>query len=109
MSNRYITDRFLPDKAIDLIDEAAARLRKEVDSKPEALDELVREEYGLPEGSGPFTLFVASDSRFVGQMESWDHMMHEEEEGGLEPGYYLYLKTGELYYIDEYGGKLVKL
>ena len=42
LSNRYITDRFLPDKAIDLMDEAAARLRMEVDSKPEALDELDR-------------------------------------------------------------------
>jgi len=42
LSNRYITDRFLPDKAIDLIDEAAARLRMEVDSKPEAIDELDR-------------------------------------------------------------------
>jgi ATP-dependent Clp protease ATP-binding subunit ClpB len=42
LSNRYITDRFLPDKAIDLIDESAARLRMEVDSKPEALDELDR-------------------------------------------------------------------
>ena len=42
LSNRYITDRFLPDKAIDLIDEAAARLRMAVDSKPEALDELDR-------------------------------------------------------------------
>lgn len=42
MSNRYITDRFLPDKAIDLMDEAAARLRMAVDSKPEALDELDR-------------------------------------------------------------------
>ncbi len=42
LSNRYITDRFLPDKAIDLIDEAASRLRMEVDSKPEALDELDR-------------------------------------------------------------------
>ncbi|MFN0024634.1 MAG: ATP-dependent chaperone ClpB [Parvularculaceae bacterium] len=42
MSNRYITDRFLPDKAIDLIDEAAARLRMAVDSKPEELDELDR-------------------------------------------------------------------
>lgn len=42
MSNRYITDRFLPDKAIDLIDEAAARLRMQVDSKPEELDELDR-------------------------------------------------------------------
>ncbi len=39
LSNRYITDRFLPDKAIDLIDEAASRLRMEVDSKPEELDE----------------------------------------------------------------------
>ncbi len=42
LSNRYITDRFLPDKAIDLIDEAAARLRMEVDSKPEDIDELDR-------------------------------------------------------------------
>jgi ATP-dependent Clp protease ATP-binding subunit ClpB len=42
LSQRYIADRFLPDKAIDLIDEAAARLRMEVDSKPEALDELDR-------------------------------------------------------------------
>jgi len=39
VSNRYITDRFLPDKAIDLVDEAASRLRMQVDSKPEALDE----------------------------------------------------------------------
>src|SRR5712675_1721689 len=42
LSHRYITDRFLPDKAIDLMDEAAARLRMEVDSKPEELDELDR-------------------------------------------------------------------
>ena len=42
LSNRYITDRFLPDKAIDLIDEAGSRLRMQVDSKPEALDELDR-------------------------------------------------------------------
>ncbi len=42
LSNRYITDRFLPDKAIDLMDEAAARLRMEVDSKPEEIDELDR-------------------------------------------------------------------
>ncbi len=43
LSNRYITDRFLPDKAIDLIDEAAARLRMQVDSKPEELDAIDRE------------------------------------------------------------------
>lgn len=42
LSNRYITDRFLPDKAIDLVDEAASRLRMEVDSKPEEVDELDR-------------------------------------------------------------------
>ena len=42
LSNRYITDRFLPDKAIDLVDEAAARLRMEVDSKPAEIDELDR-------------------------------------------------------------------
>jgi ATP-dependent Clp protease ATP-binding subunit ClpB len=43
LSNRYITDRFLPDKAIDLIDEAAARLRTEIDSLPAPLDELERQ------------------------------------------------------------------
>ncbi|QOL81670.1 ATP-dependent chaperone ClpB [Pseudooceanicola spongiae] len=42
LSHRYITDRFLPDKAIDLVDEAASRLRMEVDSKPEELDQLDR-------------------------------------------------------------------
>ena len=42
LSSRYITDRFLPDKAIDLMDEAAAKLRMEVDSVPEELDELMR-------------------------------------------------------------------
>jgi len=42
LSNRYITDRFLPDKAIDLIDEAAARIRMEIDSKPEVMDRLDR-------------------------------------------------------------------
>ena len=43
LSARYITDRFLPDKAIDLVDEAAAKLRREVDSKPEELDALDRQ------------------------------------------------------------------
>ena len=42
LSNRYITDRFLPDKAIDLVDEAASRIRMQVDSKPESIDELDR-------------------------------------------------------------------
>ncbi len=43
LSNRYISDRFLPDKAIDLIDEASARLRMQIDSKPEELDSIDRE------------------------------------------------------------------
>ncbi|MCA1631235.1 MAG: ATP-dependent chaperone ClpB [Acidobacteria bacterium] len=43
LSNRYITDRFLPDKAIDLIDEAASRLRIQIDSSPQAIDEIERE------------------------------------------------------------------
>ncbi|MCX6044887.1 MAG: ATP-dependent chaperone ClpB [Chloroflexi bacterium] len=43
LSHRYITDRFLPDKAIDLIDEAGSRLRMQIDSKPQALDEIDRE------------------------------------------------------------------
>ena len=42
LSHRYITDRFLPDKAIDLVDEAGAKLRMQIDSKPEAIDELDR-------------------------------------------------------------------
>src|SRR5207342_2750702 len=42
LSNRYISDRFLPDKAIDLVDEAAAKLRTEMDSMPAELDEITR-------------------------------------------------------------------
>ena len=42
LSNRYISDRFLPDKAIDLVDEAAAKLRTEIDSMPAELDEVHR-------------------------------------------------------------------
>ena len=42
LSNRYISDRFLPDKAIDLVDEAAAKLRTEIDSMPSELDEILR-------------------------------------------------------------------
>src|SRR5690606_15935380 len=42
LSHRYITDRFLPDKAIDLVDEAAARIKMEIDSKPEEMDRLDR-------------------------------------------------------------------
>ena len=47
MSQRYITDRFLPDKAIDLIDEACAYIRMEIDSLPEELDVITREKNRL--------------------------------------------------------------
>ncbi len=47
LSNRYITERFLPDKAIDLVDEAASRLRMEIDSKPQVLDEIDRKIFQL--------------------------------------------------------------
>jgi ATP-dependent Clp protease ATP-binding subunit ClpB len=47
MSHRYITERFLPDKAIDLIDEAASRLRIEIDSRPQELDEVKRRKMQL--------------------------------------------------------------
>ena len=43
LSHRYITDRFLPDKAIDLVDEAASRIKMELDSKPTELDQLDRQ------------------------------------------------------------------
>ena len=52
LSNRYITDRFLPDKAIDLVDEAAARLKMQVDSKPEELDLIDREIVRLQDRAG---------------------------------------------------------
>src|SRR6202040_1798425 len=60
LSDRYITSRFLPDKAIDLVDEAASRLRMEIDSRPVEIDELQRavdrmkmEELALSKESGP--------------------------------------------------------
>ena len=46
LSQRYITDRFLPDKAIDLIDEAASKVKMEIDSKPESLDKIERKQIG---------------------------------------------------------------
>ena len=52
LSHRYIADRFLPDKAIDLIDEAASRLRMQVDSKPEELDELDRRHHPAQDRAG---------------------------------------------------------
>ncbi|MFO1382426.1 MAG: hypothetical protein U1E91_03820 [Moraxella sp.] len=61
MSNRYITDRMLPDKAIDLVDEAASRLKMELDSKPEALGKL--------------------ESRLIQLKMQRETLKHEDDEG----------------------------
>lgn len=54
LSNRYITDRFLPDKAIDLMDESAAKLRTEIDSRPAKLDEVLRRKLNWKSSWSPF-------------------------------------------------------
>lgn len=60
LSHRYISERFLPDKAIDLVDEAAAKLKIEVTSKPEAVDELDRKIIQLEMGTILTTFFLYS-------------------------------------------------
>jgi len=82
LSNRYITDRFLPDKAIDLVDEASSRLRMQVDSKPEAIDELDRriiqlkiEREALKKESDK-----ASQDRLVKLEEELNNLEQESEE-----------------------------
>jgi ATP-dependent Clp protease ATP-binding subunit ClpB len=69
LSNRYITDRFLPDKAIDLMDEAAARLRMQVDSKPEELDELDRRDH--PAEDRAEALKKESDAASKDRLDGW--------------------------------------
>jgi ATP-dependent Clp protease ATP-binding subunit ClpA len=73
LSNRYIADRFLPDKAIDLVDEAAAKLRTEIDSMPSELDEILRkvmqleiEREALRKETDP-----ASKERLANSKKSW--------------------------------------
>ncbi len=78
LSNRYITDRFLPDKAIDLIDEASSRLRMEVDSKPEALDELDRRVIQLKIERE--ALRKESDAASRDRLEKLEHELAELEE-----------------------------
>ena len=77
LSNRYITDRFLPDKAIDLMDEAASRLRMQIDSKPEKLDELDRRIIQLK--------IEREALKRESDAASRDRLVHLEKElGGLE-------------------------
>jgi len=83
LSNRYITNRFLPDKAIDLIDEAAARLRMEVDSKPEEIDEVDRRivQLKIEEGALQKEPDAASQERLVRLGEELETL--EEEAAAL--------------------------
>ena len=76
MSNRYITDRMLPDKAIDLVDEAASRLKMELDSKPEALGKL--------------------DSRLIQLKMQRETLKHEDDEGAKSQLKLLDTQIGEL-------------
>ncbi|HEY2035032.1 MAG TPA: ATP-dependent chaperone ClpB [Rhizomicrobium sp.] len=78
LSNRYITDRFLPDKAIDLMDEAASRLRMQVDSKPEELDELDRRIVQLKIERE--ALKKESDRASKDRLETLEHDLAELEE-----------------------------
>jgi ATP-dependent Clp protease ATP-binding subunit ClpB len=78
LSNRYITDRFLPDKAIDLIDEAASRLRMEADSKPEEIDELDRKVIQLKIEQA--ALKKEKDKASKDRLEKLEEELHELEE-----------------------------
>jgi ATP-dependent Clp protease ATP-binding subunit ClpB len=78
LSNRYITDRFLPDKAIDLMDEAAARLRMQVDSKPEELDSIDRDIMRL--SIEKEALKKESDAGSRGRLKTLEHDLAALEE-----------------------------
>lgn len=82
LSNRYITDRFLPDKAIDLVDEAASRLRMQVDSKPEELDEIDRKVMQLKIERE--ALKVEKDSASRDRLERLENDLVELEEASNE-------------------------
>jgi ATP-dependent Clp protease ATP-binding subunit ClpB len=80
LSNRYITDRFLPDKAIDLMDEASSRLRMQIDSKPEALDEIDRRIMQLKIERE--ALKKESDAASRDRLKTLEHDLAELEEKG---------------------------
>ena len=82
LSNRYISDRFLPDKAIDLMDEAASRLRMEVDSKPEALDEIDRKLVQMKIERE--ALKKETDEASVERLEKLEKDIHELEEDSAQ-------------------------
>ena len=80
LSGRYISDRFLPDKAIDLIDEAAARIKTEMDSKPEALDVLARRLLQLRIEREAVKRDQEPDSDSVTQLQQLEEQIAETEE-----------------------------
>ncbi len=82
LSNRYITDRFLPDKAIDLMDEAASRLRMQVDSKPDEIDELDRRIVQLKIERE--ALRKENDAASRERLARLEGELHELEEGSAE-------------------------
>ncbi|MEE2981655.1 MAG: ATP-dependent chaperone ClpB [Pseudomonadota bacterium] len=84
LSNRYITDRFLPDKAIDLVDEAASRKRMEMDSKPEELDELDRRVIQLKIERE--ALKKETDEASKDRLAKLEHELADLEQQALEQG-----------------------
>ena len=93
LSHRYITDRFLPDKAIDLVDEACAMLRTEIDSMPAELDELTRrvtrleiEEAALEQGEGPGQQGAARGAAQGARRPARRGRRHAGPVGGRAPG-----------------------
>ncbi len=84
LSNRYITDRFLPDKAIDLVDEAASRKRMERDSKPEELDELDRRVIQLKIERE--ALKKETDQASKDRLDKLEHELAELEQQAMEQG-----------------------
>ncbi|TMV10487.1 ATP-dependent chaperone ClpB [Arenibacterium halophilum] len=82
LSHRYITDRFLPDKAIDLVDEAASRLRMEVDSKPEELDQLDRQILQMQ--IEVEALKLEDDTASKDRLEKLEHELAELQEKSAE-------------------------
>ena len=92
LSHRYISDRQLPDKAIDLIDEAASRIRIEIDSKPEAMDQLERRIIQLKIERE--ALKKESDDASVKRLEDLDAQLDTLEQGVLGPGRNLESRKG---------------
>src|SRR5205823_3726416 len=78
LSHRYIADRFLPDKAIDLVDEAAARLRTEIDSKPEELEEIEQTKQEIEKAERQYDLNKVAELKY-GKLAQLERQLAQEE------------------------------